>query len=359
MKRSISIILLFIYIGVSPSWAQKLIASEEEKIDELAKRFMKTSGVPGMAISVSKKGVLAFSKGYGQADLEQLVAVDPALTKFRIANISKTLTADAIMQLVEAGKINLDDPVQKYVPSFPKKRWPITTRQIAGHLGGIRHYRDDEFLSSEYYANVSKGLTIFQNDNLIYEPGTKFSYSSYGYNLISAVIEGAAGMDYLTYMKLNVFDKLQMKNTVPDNISKIIAHRGRYYGRADGNVKNSPYVDNSYKWAGGGFLSTSEDLIIFARAHIGAGYLTESSLKTLTTSQKTSGGLETNYGLGWSIKIDSQGYQWVGHGGGAIGGTCNMIINLPEEIIIVVLTNLSGASLGELAQQIGWIVMKE
>lgn len=359
MKRYLSIIILCFFFTASQAMAQSLSATQKAEIDKLAEQFMEKSSVPGMAISVSKKGELVFSKGYGWADVEQQVAVNPSLTKFRIASISKTLTADAIMQLVEAGKLDLDAPVQTYVPTFPEKRWSITTRMVAGHIGGIRHYRGNEFLSTKYYPNVSKGLDIFQNDSLIYKPGTKYSYSSYGFNLISAVIEGAASIDFLTYMQLNVFDKLAMNNTIPDIVSQVIEHRGRYYERTNGGIENSPAVDNSYKWAGGGFLSTSEDLITFARAHINTQYLSESSLKTLTTSQKTNDGKETKYGLGWRTDIDKEGYPWIGHTGGAVGGTSKFMIYPKEEVIVVILTNLSDAKLGALPEQIAWIAMKK
>ena len=358
MKRHLSLLILCFFFITSATLAQSLSATQKAEIDELVHKFMENSSVPGMAISVAKKGDLVLSKGYGWADVEQQVIVDPAQTKFRIASISKTLTADAIMQLVEAGKLNLDYPVQTYVPTFPEKRWPISTRQAGGHIGGIRHYRGDEFLSTKYYANVSQGLDIFQNDSLNYEPGTKYAYSSYGYNLISAVIEGAAEMDYLTYMQLNVFDKLAMHNTVPDINSQVIPYRGRYYERTDAGVDNSPFVDNSYKWAGGGFLSTSEDLIIFAKAHMGSEYLSEQSMRTLTTSQKTRDGKETKYGIGWRTDIDKEGYPWIGHTGGAVGGTSKFMIYPNEEIIVVVLTNLSGAGLGDLPEQIARIAMK-
>ena len=338
---------------------QSLSADEEVILNKLVDQFMEKSKVPGMAVSIALNGKIIYSNGFGFADLEQEIAVTASTSKFRIASISKTLTADAIMQLVESGKLKLDDPVQRYVPSFPKKQWPLTTRLVAGHLGGIRHYRGGEFLSAKYYASVSQGLEIFKHDSLLFEPGTKYSYSSYGYNLISAVIEGASGMDYLTYMKINVFDRLELQNTVPDNNKVIIAHRSQFYQKsANGKIENAPYVDNSYKWAGGGFLSTSENLIKFMLAHTEPGYLSASSWLTLTTSQKTSDGKETGYGLGWATATDEQGYHWLGHSGGAVGGTSKMVYYPEKELIIIVLTNMSAARLGAFPHQLGWVFLE-
>jgi serine beta-lactamase-like protein LACTB len=358
MKKSLCFIFLSILIFSGSVWAQTITSEQQVKIDGLVAEFMRNSKVPGLALSIAVKGEIAYSKGYGFADVEQQVAVDPSKTKFRIASISKTVTADALMQLVEAKKLDLDAPIQKYVPSFPEKRWPLTTRIVGGHLGGIRHYRGNEMMSAKFYPNVAQGLEIFKDDSLLFEPVTKYSYSSYGYNLISAVIEGVAGMDFLTYMQLNVFDKLNMNNTEPEFMNNIITNRGRYYERKGDGVANSPYVDNSYKWAGGGFLSTSEDLIKFAKAHTNSDYLSKASLKTLTTSQKTSDGKDTKYGIGWRTDTDKEGHHWIGHTGGAVGGSSKFMIYPDEKIIIVVLTNLSSAGLRSLPDQISWVLMK-
>ena len=199
-------------------------------------------------------GKIVYSEGFGFADLEERVPVWPT-TKFRIGSISKPLTATALMQLVEAGKLDLDAPVQEYVPSFPAKGAIITVRELAGHLGGIRHYRDDEMEIQRHYDNVLEGWKIFENDPLVAPPGTKFSYSSYGYNLLSAVIQSASGEPFLTYMQEHVFPPMGLVHTAADQNTEITEQRSRFYELAkDGHAENAPYVDNSYKWAGGGFL---------------------------------------------------------------------------------------------------------
>lgn len=123
-------------------------------------------GIPGVAIAVAVNGRLAYAQGFGYADLEERVPVWPT-TKFRIGSISKSLTATALVQLVEQGKIDLDAPVQKYVPSFPDKGAKITPRLLAGHLAGIRHYKGEEFLISQHYDSVLDALKIFENDPLV------------------------------------------------------------------------------------------------------------------------------------------------------------------------------------------------
>ena len=306
--------------------------------------------IPGLSVAVGRGGEVLWSEGFGFADLTHGVPVTP-LTKFRVGSVSKPIAAAAMGVLLEAGALDLDAPVQRYVPSFPEKRWTVTTRQLAGHLGGVRHYRSAaENLSSERYPTVLSGLAIFQDDSLIAEPGTLYSYSSYGWNLISAVVEGASGEAFLPYMDRTVFEPLGMRHTVAGHTDSIIPHRTRFYvrtGADDGRVVNAPYVDNSYKWAGGGFLSTPEDLLIFAAAHIDdAGFLTDETLALFFTSQRLTSGEETGYGIGWRTSTNERGETVVSHTGGSVGGTTVLTLNRDTGLIVAIVANLSSAPLG-------------
>lgn len=302
-----------------------------------------TRGIPGLAMAVAIDGHIVYAEGFGYADLEERVPAWPT-TKFRIGSISKTLTAAALMQLVEEGKVDLDAPVQKYVPSFPDKGAKITPRLLAGHLAGIRHYRGNEFLIARHYDSVLEGLEIFENDPLVAPPGTKFSYSSYGFDLLSAVIESASGEKFLDYMRAHVITPLGLVDTTPDENRPIIAQRSRFYEREKtGETDNAPYVDNSYKWAGGGFLSTSEDLVRFGSVLLHPGFLKEDSLKLLFTSQKTNSGEETGYGIGWFVHKSQSGRRIFEHSGGSVGGTSQLIIYPDSRVVVALLTNLSDA----------------
>jgi CubicO group peptidase (beta-lactamase class C family) len=231
--------------------------------------------------------------------------------------------------------------VQKYVPSFPDKGAKITPRLLAGHLAGIRHYKDDEFLIAKHYDSVVDGLKIFENDPLIAPPGTKFSYSSYGFNLLSAVIESAAGENFVSYMQSHVFTPLGLIDTLADQNRPIVEQRSRFYEREkDGVVDNAPYVDNSYKWAGGGFLSSAEDLVRFGSALLHPGFLRPESLRLLFTSQKTTSGQETGYGMGWFIHKSQSGQRIYEHAGGSVGGSCQLIIYPETGVVVALVTNL-------------------
>ena len=313
----------------------------EEHARAIAKEWL-ARGIPGATLAVAVDGQIVYAEGFGFADVEQRVPVWPT-TKFRIASDSKPLTAAGLMLLVEQGKIDLDAPVQKYVPSFPDKGAVITARLLSGHLAGIRHYKDDEFLISKHYDSIREGLKIFQGDPLVSSPGKEFHYSSYGFNLLSAVIESGSGEDFLAYMHGHVFVPLGLRHTVPDQTTEIIEQRARPYRKMkDGTVKNAPFVDNSYKWAGGGFLSTAEDLAKFGSALLQPGFLKPESLRLLFTSQKTNDGKETGYGIGWSVGRSKSGQRVYAHNGGAAGGSSRLILYPDAHAVVAMICNFEG-----------------
>ena len=298
---------------------------------------------PGLSVAVGIEGRIVWSEGFGWADIEQRVPVRPS-SKFRVGSVAKPMTAALLALLYEEGKIDLDAVIQEYVPSFPTKSYPVTTRQLGGHLAGIRHYVGKEFMNAGYYETIIDGLEIFANDPLLFPPGEKFVYSSYGWNLISAVIEGASKEDFLTLMETRIFEPLRMRSTEADRNAFIVSERVRPYHRTDdGFLYNAPYVDNSYKWAGGGFLSTAEDLVRFGQAHLSPGFLKASTLSLLFKSQKTTAGVETGYGIGWSINEDDRGRQVIGHGGGSVGGTTRLFTYPEYGLVISIVSNLSNA----------------
>lgn len=305
--------------------------------------------IPGAQIAVIRDGRLVWSEGFGLADVEQQVPVTP-VTRFRIASVSKSVTAVGLGLLVQSGLVDLDAPVQRYVPYFPEKPWPVTVRQVAGHLAGIRHYRDGEFESMRPYPTVREGVAIFADDSLLFEPGTKFSYSSYGWNLVSAVIEGASGEPFLSFMQHRVFGPMGMTRTVPEWPDSIIPWRARAYVHADSGspAQNAPYVDNSYKWAGGGFLSTAEDLARLGRQLLEGKLLRPETVELLWTSQKLRDGRNTDYGIGWGTRTDQHGHWIASHTGGAMGGTSHLVIFPAGRLVLALIVNSDETFIGAL-----------
>ena len=317
-----------------------------EEARALVRADLAARGYPGIAIAVAVDAETVWSEGFGYANLEHRVPMWPAV-KFRVGSISKSLTAAAVARLVEDGRLDLDAPIQKYVPSFPEKAHPITTRQLGGHLAGIRHYRGNENFIRDPYPTVLDGLSIFADDPLLHEPGTAFAYTSYGFNLLSAVVEWAAERPFLDYMREAVFGPLGMRDTVADFVTPIIPGRTSYYVRNDaGSVVNAPWVNNSYKWAGGGFLSTTEDVLGFADAHLDDDFLSKSSRALLFTEQKTRDGEGVGYGLGWFIRTREDGRRLLSHSGGSVGGTSLMVMEPESRVVVVGLINLTRANNG-------------
>ncbi len=332
--------------------AQPLAAGAAEHAAAVARAralldsLMESESIPGLSAAVGRGGRVLWSEGFGFADLEHRTPVT-TLTRFRVGSVSKPMTAAAIGLLVDEGKLDLDAPVQAYVPSFPEKRWPITTRLVAGHIAGVRHYLGDENFSAVRFPSVLAGLEIFANDALLFEPGTDYSYSSYGWNLLSAVVEGASGEEFLAFMNERVFAPLGMNHTAAGHTDSIIAHRTRFYVLSDdGSVLNAPFVDNSYKWAGGGFLSTPEDMLRFGAAHLRARFLSGETMAELFRPQTLRDGRSTGYGIGWRIALNEAGETVVSHTGGSVGGTTVLTVNRDTGVVVAIVANRSGAPLG-------------
>ncbi len=348
---------LFLLLFPSSLFGQDL-NQRIQQADSLVQAFFEEKNFPGMSISVYLEDGMVWSKGYGYADVENEIPVNPSTTKFRIGSVSKTLTSVGLGLLMQDGKVDPNAVVQTYVPQFPEKQYPITVRQVAGHIAGIRHYQGSEFMSKKLYPTVDEGLTIFQDDPLLFEPGTRYSYSSYGWNLISAVIEGASGESFLSFMKEQVFNPFGMNNTIPEWSNQNIPNLVRFYERGTNGNKEADFVDNSYKWAGGGFVGTSEDMIRFGTQLFEYDFLNEETQKQLMFPQKTSNGESTNYGMGWR-SWRNNGRYWVGHSGGSVGGSTMFLMNKQHRIIIAYTINLSGAGFDSLHFKIADIFLGE
>ncbi len=307
-------------------------------------RELMDNGAPGVSIAVGVDGDLVWAEGFGYADVENQVPVSP-LTRFRIGSVSKTMTSIALARLFEEGVIDLDVPIQTYLADFPEKEQGIITlRLLASHRAGVRHYLPDgsDNLIKEHYDSVLDALEVFAADPLIDVPGARYSYSSHGYNLLSAVLQEASGVEFLTLMRTTVFGPLNLIATVADHTDLIISHRAAPYSRRDGRLVNAPFVDNSYKWAGGGFLSTPSDLVQFGFGVFNSGILKEETLKLLLSPPLLPNGeiADQNYGLGWMIFDEDA--PWVGHTGGSVGGNTLFMINPEEDIVVALVCNLSG-----------------
>ena len=314
---------------------------------------MSRLGIPGLSAAVVLDRELRWSAGYGRADVENNVPAT-ASTVYRLGSIAKTITATAVLQLAEKNKLDLDAPVQKYAPGFPAKPWPLTCRHLLAHLGGVRWYEDGEMESTQHYRSVTDALAMFKDDPLAFEPGTAFLYTSYGYNLLGAAVEGASGASYVEYVRQNVFAPAGMERAQPDDVFAIIPNRARGYQKTStGELRNSPLADTSNKIPGGGLVATAEDVARFAMALQGGVLLQKDTLARMMTRQATRDGRVTGSGLGLFLG-EREGVREAWHTGGQPQVSTVLYMQPDRRVAVAVLTNLEGIgpALLELARQL-------
>lgn len=407
---------------------------------ELLRRVKDEVGSPGIVVGVSVDGQAVWLEGLGFADVENRIPCSPD-SVMRVASISKSFTMTAVAKLWEEGRIDLDAPVQTYVPEFPEKEFEgekvtITSRLLVSHLSGIRHYEKDiqkirkkigkklsemtvsektpledtesskaeypcklkpldtaksqknvslqpeEFYIKDKFNSVINALELFKNDPLVFKPGSQFLYSTHAWTLLSAVVERASGRRFLDYMQ-QMFKDLGMTNTLPEEHEPIVYNRARFYSFSDKKrLINCPYVDNSCKWAGGGFLSTVNDLLRFGNvllysyqakemANMLPGYLKPGTVSLMwkqVPNTEMSWDRDGKYAMGWGIVEEKQDFgqckcqkHYVSHTGGAVGASSVLLI-LPEEdnqtmvpprgVVVTIIANMQGTGLNSTALKI-------
>lgn len=367
MRRVAGLALAAIFAASSVPAQPAPSADEVAKLDAAVSAFRSKMGIPAVTMAVVRDNRIYFQRGYGTADLENSVPATAA-TVYRIASVTKALTAVAALQLAEKGKLDLDAPVQKYVPAFPVKSHPITTRQLLAHTSGIRNYKRGESERTDHRDSLTDAVTIFKDDPLDFEPGTRYGYTTFGYTLLGAVIEGASGMTFMDYLRQNVFALAGMTHTQADDVREIVPNRARgyspkVYGRFDGNVRNAPLMDSSYKLPGGGLLSTVEDLARFAIALQAGALVAPKTVADMSRNTVLPDGKETGYGYGWYVGTregrEPDGSIW--HGGVQAGFTTDLWLLPGKRFALVILTNLEGGArlgLAALGNQIAEIVLR-
>lgn len=327
-------------------------ADRQQEAREAILEIQQRLKLPSISVSIAVDGEMAFSQAFGWADLENRAPATPQ-TLYRLGSVSKLLTIAAVARLYLQGRIDLQAAPQQYVPGFPAKEHPFTVAQLAAHTAGIRHYRigDPDGCSKEGrtspdgdYKTMAEALKLFQDDPLLHQPGTAYQYSSFGYNLLGAVVEGASGKPFLDYMQDEVFAPLGLEHTAADRNLPIVAGRADFYliHPETGQIGNAPCNDSSYKWPSAGFLSSSEDLVAFALAHLREGFFNSETLKIIFEPQPNAGRPGENgfqVGLGWRISKDAKGRTVYHHGGAILGGRAFLAVFPQRQAVVVMLSN--------------------
>jgi len=367
-----------------PASAATLSAQQIAAVNAAATEAMNRGNLPALQIAIARKGEI-WSVALGKADLEQDVAATPR-SMFRTASVAKWMTATAALRLEEAGKLDLDLPVQRYCPEFPAKPWPITSRQLLTHMSGIRHYygQNDEKPATEAehkalteniareraamfvrHTNVITPLDVFKADPLLFQPGTQAHYSSLDYRLLGCVMEGAAGKPFRQVMRDLVFTPAGMTNIAEDDVQTLIPRRVAGYSKsAHGEVIRAEFRDVSENLPAGGYLATAEDLVRFALAFTKGDLVKPATRDSMVAHPKLSNGTPApnpmgtpgyHYGLGVMVDPSSNQPSWF-HTGGQAGGTALLFYFPKDEVIVALMTNLDGGAIREgLARRIGQI----
>jgi len=350
-----------------------LTADQRRQLDDAIVKEQQRLKIPGLGVAIALNGRLEYVKSAGLADVENSLAVNDE-SGFRTASLAKPLTATALMQLVESGAIDLDAPIQRYCGAFPAKRWPVTARQLLGHLAGVRHYKKaGESIGTQHYFTIGESLAPFKDDPLVHEPGTKYEYSTYGFSILGCAIEGAAHQSYGPYMQTRIFQPAGMTHTGLDDVYLIVPGRVRGYqlltqdtyrslpaaakaiARPDA-IYNAPLHDTSMKTPGGGIVSTPSDYVRFVLALLEGRLVKPATRDAMWTSQKTRGGDDIEYGFGFGVQMRKEG-KAVTHGGNQAGASSLLRISPERKAVLVIMTNLEDAPLSPMGSATANVVL--
>lgn len=343
-------LVFMLLLLAAPAIAQDRPYAKGDKVEAAIQAEIKKQEMVGLAVVVIDDGAIAWAKGYGFADREKGIAVDPAVTQFRWASISKPVTASAAFQLVEKGQLDLDADVRTYVPEFPDKGVKISARELLCHQGGIIHSASDGAVPDEKkystphpFASVIVSLDMFKNAPLDNKPGTKYAYSTAGYVLLSAVVERAGKQPFAEQVKERIAGPLGMADFRPDYQWEDIPHRAAGYMRQEGAIVRRPddQVDDvSWKLGGGGFTSPATDLARFGVGILHRKLVSETSERLMWTINKPADPEKADpYGYGFFIVHLPDGRTLVGHDGSQKKAKTALLLDPQAKKGIALMTN--------------------
>ena len=315
--------------------------------------------VPSLSVAVSRNDTLVWADACGFADIENGRIADTN-TVYRIGSTSKALTSVAVMLLYQNGKIDLDAPLNSLLDNYPEKKWQFTMRQLLSHTAGMPDYEDLGFkgimyslLNFKQFSSVEHGLIVFKDVPLLFEPGTDFKYNSFGPVLASRVLEVLTNESFQDYMNKNIFRPIKMNHTFFDQGSNNNSLVAKFYETNNKGLFRNWHTfgfpkqtqNLSYKWAGGGFLSTPSDLVKLGAALIQNDSFVNSFVKKeFFTLQKLKNGEvnPNNYALGWRVAEDYTSDYFkkdkkvtIIHHAGVSKGSMNFLCLFPNEKIVV------------------------
>lgn len=320
---------------------------EERRIaDRLLAALVEASGVPGMGAAVVSEGAIVWTGSAGMRDVEGGLPVDRH-TVFRLASVSKLVTATAAARLHEAGRLDLDAPLQARLPWLRASWAPLTPRQLAAHTSGLPHYQDvDQGLGETHYATVRDAVGIFEDRPLLTAPGSAYRYSSWGYTLLSAAVEAGAGEPFLDYVAREVAPGLGIAADAPADKR---SNASNVYGFVDGKATRLPAHDFSYTWGGGGLAATPAAIALFGSRVMDGRIVSRATFGAMLQPARLSDGStvgERDYtvGFGWRTGLDADGEPIAHHAGTTFGARSALVVWPSRGLSASVLSNAQWTS---------------
>jgi CubicO group peptidase (beta-lactamase class C family) len=317
-----------------------------DSVDDYVNLQMRQSGIPGLALAVTRNGAVVKAAGYGLANVENDVPVAPQ-TVFQIQSVTKQFVATAIMMLVEEGKVALDAKVSTYLDGTPETWKEITIRRLLSQTSGIKDFINEPTASLRLEVSEQEVFRALVPRPLNFQPGERYAYSNSNYHLLAMIIRKVTGESYGTFLRKRVFDPLGMTQTRVISLSEIIPHRASGYNRAGNELCNGQFVAESIlAYGGGGLLSTAADMAKWDLALRGDKLLPHSRLEQMWTPTRLNDGTFSNYGFGWGIGGQPP-HRFVQHSGGHITGfTSHIVRYLDDDLSVIVLVNAGFANPG-------------
>jgi CubicO group peptidase (beta-lactamase class C family) len=323
----------------------------EVKLKDQMAALAKNDSFSGVVL-VMKAGRPLLREAYGQANYE-LDVPNTVETKFRLGSITKQFTAMAIMILAERGTLSVEDPISKHLESTPSAWDKITIRHLLTHTSGIPSYTGFPQMMSRTVrlpATVEEIIGTFREKTLEFEPGEKFTYSNSGYIVLGKIVERASGQDYESFLRQNICQPLEMKDTGYDQNMAILPRRAAGYARVLGVLANAPYIDMTWPHAAGALYSTVDDLARWDQALAAGKLIGADSYQTMFTPVKGS------YAFGWFVR-EREGHKEIGHGGG-IHGFSSSILRYPDDkLCVIVLNNVVPTRSEQIGRDLAAIVL--
>jgi CubicO group peptidase (beta-lactamase class C family) len=322
-----------------------------EESRRLALSLVVKENLPGLSIAIANDRGIVWTEAFGFANVERREPVTPA-TRFQLGSVSKTLTAAAVLLLHDRGRVDLDAPIQTYVPAYPKKQWTVTPRQLMGDIAGVHVIRgDNNDQVPRDCSTLDAALKFFADEPLLFQPGTSYRFGTNGWILLSALIESVAAEPFPAFMTHDVFTPLGMDSTVLDIVEDAPGASTFYRPRAAETPKLGVEITGSRRYhaclfGGGGYLSTPSDLARFGSAMLKPGLLKADTIILLQTPLRLASGASTNFALGWKaeqVQLAGASARMLAHRATPTGGTAAILLFPDQQLAIALGANVSNA----------------